>query len=85
METRKRSLVKALVWNATGLATMALVGFLATGSFRLGGTMALINTALGFGCYVIYERVWTRIAWGRNGTAGTAALRLERQAGQTHV
>ncbi|MFC4216323.1 DUF2061 domain-containing protein [Pseudophaeobacter arcticus] len=66
METGKRSLVKALVWNAIGLASMALVGFLATGSASLGGTMALINTALGFGCYVIYERVWTRINWGRH-------------------
>jgi uncharacterized membrane protein len=66
METGKRSLVKALIWNAIGLASMALVGFLATGSASLGGAMALINSALGFGSYLIYERVWTRINWGRH-------------------
>ena len=27
---------------------------------------ALINSALGFGSYLIYERVWTRINWGRH-------------------
>lgn len=66
METGKRSFVKALIWNAIGLASMALVGFLATGSASLGGAMALINSALGFGSYLIYERVWTRINWGRH-------------------
>lgn len=65
METRRRSLVKALVWNAIGFATMTAVGVVVTGSASLGGVLALANTALGFTCYVIYERVWTRITWGR--------------------
>lgn len=65
METRKRSLVKALVWNTIGFLTMTLVGLAATGSVSLGGAMALINTGLGFACYLIYERVWTRVTWGR--------------------
>ncbi len=70
METRKRSLVKALVWNAIGLASMTLVGVAATGSASLGGTMALINAALGFGSYLVYERIWTRITWGRANVGG---------------
>lgn len=65
METHKRSFVKAFIWNVIGLITMTMVGLVATGSITTGGTMALINTALGFACYLIYERVWTRIAWGR--------------------
>jgi len=66
METRKRSLVKALVWNAVGLAVMALVGYLMTGSLSTGGIIAVINAALGFSTYLIYERVWARISWGRH-------------------
>lgn len=66
METRRRSLVKALIWNLIGLATMAAVGLIATGSAAVGGTMALINTALGLVCYVIYERIWAGIRWGRH-------------------
>lgn len=67
METRRRSVVKALVWNAMGLAMMTLVGLLATGSAALGGMVALVNTAIGLTMYVIYERVWAGISWGRNG------------------
>ncbi|OUS39147.1 hypothetical protein A9Q94_00205 [Rhodobacterales bacterium 56_14_T64] len=65
METRTRSLVKALIWNIIGLASMALVGFLATGSIAVGGAIALINTAIGFTLYLVYERLWSRVRWGR--------------------
>ncbi|MDR9485727.1 MULTISPECIES: DUF2061 domain-containing protein [Sediminimonas] len=65
METRARTLVKALVWNAIGLITMGLVGLILTGSAAVGGAMAVVNTGVGLTMYVIYERVWTRIDWGR--------------------
>ncbi|WP_101069077.1 DUF2061 domain-containing protein [Roseovarius salinarum] len=64
METRQRTLVKAVLWNVLGLVTMALVGLVATGSARLGGMLAVLNTGVGLCCYVVYERVWARIAWG---------------------
>ncbi|SHJ71948.1 Predicted membrane protein [Shimia gijangensis] len=66
METRKRSLLKAVIWNAMGLAMMSLVGLIATGSMAVGGAMALINTAIGLTLYIIYERVWAGIRWGRH-------------------
>lgn len=66
METRKRSLVKAAIWNVIGLVSMALIGLFATGSLTVGGLMALTNTAIGFACYLVYERVWSGIEWGRN-------------------
>jgi len=65
METRRRTLVKALVWNAMGLAMMSLVGLIMTGSAFVGGTIAVINTAIGLTMYVLYERVWSAITWGR--------------------
>ena len=66
METRRRTLVKALIWNLIGLGTMSVVGYLATGSWAIGGGIALINTAMGFSVYLIYERIWTRVRWGRH-------------------
>ena len=66
METKQRSVVKAVIWNLIGLSVMALVGFVATGSVAMGGTMALINAAIGLLTYVLYERVWQNIRWGRN-------------------
>ena len=66
METRRRSLVKALIWNLIGLAVMAVVGLVATGSAAVGGAMALTNTAVGLVMYLVYERIWSRIRWGRH-------------------
>lgn len=66
METRQRSVVKAVIWNLMGLAVMALVGLVATGSLAVGGAMAAVNTSLGLVMYLIYERVWAHIGWGRN-------------------
>lgn len=66
MDTRARTLTKALIWNVIGLAVMAAVGFVATGSFAVGGAMAVVNAVLGLTMYVIYERIWARVSWGRN-------------------
>lgn len=66
MDTRNRTILKAIIWNLIGLACMMVVGFIATGSFAVGGAMALVNAALGLSMYVIYERVWARVSWGRN-------------------
>ncbi len=66
METRKRTLVKAIVWNIIGLTVMALVGLTLTGSVAVGGAMAVVNTVIGLTMYVLYERVWARISWGRH-------------------
>ncbi|MCF3593216.1 DUF2061 domain-containing protein [Rhodobacteraceae bacterium LMO-12] len=67
MESRTRSLVKAVCWNLLGLLTMALVGLAMTGSWALGGTMAALNTGIGFVTYLGYERFWAGVRWGRHG------------------
>jgi uncharacterized membrane protein len=66
MESGKRTVIKAVLWNVIGLIMMAIVGLAVTGSVVLGGTVALINTGIGLLSYVLYERLWTHITWGRN-------------------
>lgn len=66
MESRRRTALKAVIWNIMGLAMMAVVGLVATGSAAVGGTMALVNTAIGLFMYLLYERVWAGIRWGRH-------------------
>lgn len=70
MDTRGRTILKAILWNLLGLVSMSLVGLLMTGSAALGGALAVANTALGFVAYVLYERCWARVSWGRLGAAG---------------
>jgi len=65
MDTKHRTLVKAVIWNALGLSVMCLVGLIMTGSIAVGGTIAVINTIVGLTMYIVYERVWSRISWGR--------------------
>ena len=57
--------MKAALWSLLGLINMALVGLVMTGSIALGGMIAVINTLIGLGCYVFYERLWANIGWGR--------------------
>lgn len=65
METRRRTLAKAVVWQALGLVMMMLVGWVVTGSVGLAGGLAVTNMALGFLCYVLHERMWAKISWGK--------------------
>lgn len=65
METGKRTIVKALIWQITGIITMGVVGVLMTGSAAQGMALALANTAVGLMTYILYERIWARIHWER--------------------
>ena len=65
METRARSVVKAVVWTGLGLVVMCGVGLMFTGSLAVGGAMAVINAGLGLACYLVYARIWAHIRWGR--------------------
>ena len=65
METPKRTWTKAVIWQAMGLLTMLVVGYFFTGSVVTGGAMALANALIGLTVYIVFERVWNRINWGR--------------------
>ncbi len=66
MDTGKRTILKTFLWQCLGLVTMGLVGFAFTGSLTTGGILALANTAVGIVTYITYERIWSRINWGRH-------------------
>ncbi|WP_022702672.1 DUF2061 domain-containing protein [Pseudorhodobacter ferrugineus] len=65
METRSRSLVKAFVWQGLGLISMIAIGWFVTGSFGLAGGLAVANVSVGFVAYLLHERVWAQITWGK--------------------
>lgn len=65
MESRTRSIVKAISWQLVGLVTMTLLAFVATGDLAAAGGLALGAAGLGFVCFILHERVWAHIAWGR--------------------
>ena len=64
MESNFRILAKAVSWQISGLIVMTGVGYAFTGSISQGGALAVATTVIGFACYVIHEKTWTRIRWG---------------------
>ncbi|QIE41565.1 DUF2061 domain-containing protein [Meridianimarinicoccus aquatilis] len=66
METPKRTFLKALTWQVLGLAMMTLIGLAVTGSVQAGGSIALISALTSLGFYILHERIWARISWGRS-------------------
>jgi len=70
VDTPRRSLMKALLWQLMGIVSTGLIGAAFTGSFRAGGLMAMINAVIGLAIYLVYERVWNHVSWGRSGTPG---------------
>lgn len=66
MESAKRTVLKAIIWQIIGVFSMGIVGVLMTGNVAQGLGIALANTAIGTLTYVIYERLWTRVHWGRS-------------------
>ncbi|MBR9702765.1 hypothetical protein GOV10_01900 [Candidatus Woesearchaeota archaeon] len=54
--TGKRSIVKALTWQMSGL----IILYLMTGSLTLSFTYLTIRICM----YFIHERMWQRVKWG---------------------
>lgn len=65
METNRRTLAKAITYQLMGLAVMTLLGTLFTGSARAGGALALLSAAIGALGYILHEKLWTMVRWGR--------------------
>ena len=78
METRSRSLAKAVSWQVLGFAVMSVLGVLFTGSVSDGTTLALTAAVLGFVSYLLHERVWARVRWGWSDAARTGGGRQMR-------
>lgn len=44
---------------------MTFLGFVFTGSFQSGGALAVVSCGLGFVTYLLHEKAWARVKWGR--------------------
>ena len=65
MDSPKRSLAKMATWQIIGLLSMTLLAYATTGSISIAGGLALASAAMGSICYILHERIWARILWGR--------------------
>ncbi len=65
METKRRSLIKALSWRFIATFITMAIAFLITGETRLALEIGLLDTTIKFFTYFYHERFWLRIKWGR--------------------
>ncbi|MCI4664219.1 MAG: DUF2061 domain-containing protein [Neomegalonema sp.] len=65
MDSRARTLAKAISWQLLGLATTTLIAWIATGSLAASFGTAAGAAAAGFVCYFLHERAWAAVRWGR--------------------
>ena len=65
MESKTRTIVKAISWQALGLLTASALAWIYTGS--IGNALSLAGTAAisGMIFFILHERVWDHIGWGR--------------------
>lgn len=65
MEEKKRTLTKALTWQAIGFALMTAINYFYLGSLREGVGLSTLLTLMGLFSYYWHERLWARISWGQ--------------------
>jgi adenylylsulfate kinase len=64
-ETHKRSILKSISYRTWGTLTTALIVFVFTGKFALAMTVGLLEVFAKMGLYVLHERLWQKIRYGR--------------------
>lgn len=65
METKRRSLAKAISWRFIALAVTTAVGFLMTGSAKFAVSIGVADSMIKILAYYLHERTWTSIDYGR--------------------
>jgi uncharacterized membrane protein len=65
MESKRRSLAKALSWRAGGTVVTALIALVVTGEVVTAVQIGALDTLVKILAYYGHERVWERIGYGR--------------------
>jgi uncharacterized membrane protein len=65
METRRRSIIKALSWRVFATVITGTVAYVLTGKASFAMEIGLIDTAIKLVVYFAHERIWQRIEYGR--------------------
>ncbi len=65
IESRLRSMVKSVVWRVLGIAVLALVTYVFTGSLIQSTAITFLHHSAFIFIYYFHERVWLRVKWKR--------------------
>lgn len=65
METRRRSLAKALSWRVFATVITVIATYVMTGEITLALQIGALDTTAKLFVYFLHERMWVRIPYGR--------------------
>jgi len=69
MESRRRSIAKALSWRALAVMITALVAYLFTDNAAFAMKIGIVDSVLKLMIYYLHERAWVRASFGRAAVA----------------
>lgn len=64
MERKRRSVVKAITWRATGSIDTFLVSWLIVGRIDLALSIGVVEIITKMTLYYLHERAWSKIKFG---------------------
>ena len=64
-ETQERSIVKSLIFRIIVITSDTIVIYLLTHKVELTVGLTILTNLASMTLYYLYERVWSRIRWGR--------------------
>ena len=69
IESRKRSLAKAITWRIIGITLLTAVTWLITSDAQVTASVVIVTSTILVITYYIHERLWERVKWGRKPTS----------------
>jgi uncharacterized membrane protein len=64
--TRKRSVVKSIVWRIICIVVSVVVTFFLSGKWDIAVAVGTVYNVITMILYYFHERIWNRIKWGTN-------------------
>jgi uncharacterized membrane protein len=73
MDTKARSLAKAVSWRITGSIDTFIISWIVTGHPKVALSITSIEVLTKIFIFWVHERVWFRVPWGQKKDAAPAA------------
>ena len=61
MESKKRSIFKALSWHSVHIVMVSSIGFVVTGSIKVAAILVSAEMLFESFLYFTHERIWARV------------------------
>jgi uncharacterized membrane protein len=65
MDSKSRSVAKAISYRVFGSLATGLLFFVVSGDWKLSASAGIADSVIKLGLYFLHERVWNHIGFGR--------------------